>query len=99
MILSGRVAWFDLKKQFGFVKVAGHRDVFLHMSVLKEAGYTFLPAGTTLRFTVDRSNGKPRVAEIHTVDPDTAEAGQPPAVRRKNKGSGSEDDSSPAPSP
>ena len=25
---TGRVAWFDIKKQFGFVKVAGLRDTF-----------------------------------------------------------------------
>jgi cold shock CspA family protein len=83
MILSGRVAWFDLKKQFGFVKSAGRRDTFLHMSVLKTAGYTFLPAGTALRFTVDDSTGKPRVAEIHAIDTSTADPGEPAAVRTK----------------
>ena len=73
MILTGRVAWFDIKKQFGFVKVAGLRDTFLHMAVLKEAGYTFVPAGTTLRFTAGKSAGKPRIDEIHSVDTSTAE--------------------------
>src|SRR3954451_10607108 len=77
MILTGRVAWFDIKKQFGFVKVAGLRDTFLHMAVLKEAGYTFVPAGTTLRFTAGKSAGKPRIDEIHSVDTSTAERGQP----------------------
>jgi len=79
MILTGHVDWFDIKKQFGFVKVAGLRDTFLHMAVLKEAGYTFVPAGTTLRFTA----GKPRIDEIHSVDTSTAERGQPDPVRRK----------------
>src|SRR3954454_11056608 len=77
MVLTGRVAWFDIKKQFGFVKVAGLRDTFLHMAVLKEAGYTFVPAGTTLRFTAGKSAGKPRIDEIHSVDTSTAERGQP----------------------
>jgi CspA family cold shock protein len=75
MILKGRVSWFDLNKQFGFVKVAGHRDVFLHISVLKEAGYAFVPAGTAVRITVDRSTGKPRVAAIHEVDTSKADPG------------------------
>ena len=83
MILTGRVAWFDIKKQFGFVKVAGLRDTFLHMAVLKEAGYTFVPAGTTLRFTAGKSAGKPRIDELHSVDTSTAERGQPDPVRRK----------------
>jgi cold shock protein len=71
------------QKAFGFVKVAGLRDTFLHMAVLKEAGYTFVPAGTTLRFTAGKSAGKPRIDEIHSVDTSTAEEGQPDPVRRK----------------
>ena len=85
MIVSGRAAWFDLTKQFGFVKVKGARDTFLHMSVLKAAGYTFLPAGTTLRFTVELEAGKPRVTAIHEVDPSTAQPGEPEAVIRKRR--------------
>src|SRR5215218_6959003 len=53
MVLRGRVAWFDIKKQFGFVQVPGLRDTFLHMSVLKQAGYAYVPPGTTVRFTVE----------------------------------------------
>jgi cold shock protein len=85
VIVSGSVAWFDVTKQFGFVKVRGGRDTFLHMSVLKAAGYTFVPAGTTLRFTVEVEAGKPRVTEIHEVDLSTAEAGQPEAVVRERR--------------
>ena len=36
---TGTVAWFDLTKQFGFVALSGGGDAFLHMSVLKEAGF------------------------------------------------------------
>jgi CspA family cold shock protein len=80
---TGKITWFDVKKQFGFIKVPGLRDTFLHMKVLKAAGYVFVPAGTTVRFTVDKSDGKPRVAELLAVDTSTAEPGQPEAVRRK----------------
>ena len=83
MILTGRVAWFDIKKQFGFVQVPGLRDTFLHMTVLKQAGYTFVPAGTTLRFTVEVTNNKPRVVELLAVDTSTADLGEPEPVRRK----------------
>jgi cold shock CspA family protein len=40
---NGTVAWFDLKKQFGFVGLSGGGDAFLHMSVLKAAGYVWVP--------------------------------------------------------
>ena len=46
---TGTVAWFDLTKQFGFVALSGGGDAFLHMSVLKEAGYVWIPRGTTLQ--------------------------------------------------
>ena len=50
MTVTGAVAWFDLTKQFGFVALeGGHGDAFLHMTVLKEAGYVWLPRGTTVR--------------------------------------------------
>jgi len=80
MILSGRVAWFDIKKQFGFVSVPGSRDSFLHMTVLKQAGYTFVPAGTTVRFTVEVTKSKPRVVELLTMDTSTANRGEPEPV-------------------
>jgi CspA family cold shock protein len=83
MILTGRVAWFDIKKQFGFVQVPGLRDTFLHMSVLKQAGYTFVPPGTTVRFTVETAQNKPRVVELLSVDTSTADPGEPEPVRRK----------------
>ena len=95
MILTGRVAWFDLKKQFGFVKVPGFRDTFLHMSVLKDAGYTFVPSGTTLRFTVEVLNSKPRVVELLAIDTSTAEPGEPEPVRRKAAPINSDDPSTP----
>lgn len=63
MTVTGTVAWFDQTKQFGFVALeSGHGDAFLHMSVLKEAGYVRLPRGTTVRVRVeqDRSSGWPR---------------------------------------
>jgi cold shock CspA family protein len=46
---TGTVAWFDLTKQFGFVALSSGGDAFLHMTVLKEAGYVWIPRGTTLR--------------------------------------------------
>src|SRR5215211_3695492 len=40
LIANGRVSWFNLGKKYGFVELErGMGDAFLHVSVLKEAGY------------------------------------------------------------
>ena len=81
---TGTVAWFDLTKQFGFVALNGG-DAFLHMSVLKEAGYVWIPRGTTLRVRLENGGGKPRVAEVFEVDPSTARPGENEPILRKPK--------------
>jgi CspA family cold shock protein len=58
MTETGTVAWFDLTKQFGFVALSGGGDAFLHMSVLKEAGYVWIPRGTTLQVRLENGGGK-----------------------------------------
>ncbi|QRM34149.1 cold-shock protein [Microvirga sp. VF16] len=84
MTITGTVAWFDQTKQFGFVALeGGHGDAFLHMSVLKEAGYVWLPRGTTERVRVEMDRGKQRVAEVLEVDPSTARLGENEPILRK----------------
>ena len=86
MTETGTVAWFDLAKQFGFVALSnGRGDAFLHMSVLKEAGYIWLPRGTTVRVRVEEDGRKWRVAEVLEIDTSTARPGENEPVRRKPK--------------
>jgi len=86
MTETGTVAWFDLAKQFGFVALSnGFGDAFLHMSVLKEAGYVCLPRGTTVRVRIEEDRGKQRVAEVLEVDPSTARPGEDEPILRKPK--------------
>src|SRR5215208_6972355 len=81
---NGRVSWFNLGKKFGFVELEGGvDDAFLHVSVLKEAGYVSVPAGTTLRVKVEHERGRQRVVEVLTVDTSTANPGELPPVVRK----------------
>ena len=81
---TGRVSWFNLEKQFGFVKLEGHSgDAFLHMSVLKAGGYYSLPRGTTVQVRVEPERGKHRVIEVLRVDTSTAQHGEPPPLVRK----------------
>jgi len=86
-IASGRVSWFDPTKQFGFVKLHDRMgDAFLHMSVLKESGFYFLPRGTTVQVRVEPDRGKFKVAQVLHVDTSTAQHGEPPAQPRKQTG-------------
>jgi CspA family cold shock protein len=84
MPTKGRVSWFKLDKKFGFVELEdGSGDAFLHMSVLKAAGYVSIPAGTTLVVSVEHEQGRRRVVEVLDVDTSTARPGEPAAVPRK----------------
>ena len=84
---TGTVMWFDLAKKFGFVALSGGGDAFLHMSVLKEAGYVWVPRGTTLRVRTEDGRGKRRVMEVLEVDTGTARPGENAPVLRKAKAS------------
>jgi cold shock protein len=80
------VAWFDLDKQFGFVALSnGSGDAFLHMSVLKAAGYVWVPRGTTLRVRTEDDRGRRRVTDVVEVDTSTARPGEKEAIPRKPK--------------
>ena len=81
---TGRVSWFNLKKQFGFVKLEdGRGDAFLHMSVLKAGGSYSLPRGTTVQVRLEPERGKYRIVEVLHVDTSTARHGEPPPLLRK----------------
>ena len=83
MTAAGTVAWFDLAKQFGFVALSnGYGDAFLHMSVLKEAGYVWLPRETTVQVRIEEDGGKRRVAEVLEVDASTARPGESDPILR-----------------
>lgn len=84
MIASGRVSWFRLDKKFGFVELEGGvGDAFLHVSVLKAAGYVTIPAGTTMRVRVETQADRRRVVEVLSIDTSTALDGEPAPVKSK----------------
>ena len=87
MIATGRVSWFNIDKKFGFVELdGGGEDAFLHVSVLKDAGYVSVPAGTTLRVRLEPERARLRVAEVLDVNTSTARPGEPAPVPRKDGG-------------
>ena len=87
MIISSTVTWFDLDRKFGFVALNGGGDVFLHMSVLKAAGYVWVPRGTTMQVRVEVDQGRPKAVEVLSVDTSTARPGEGEPLLRKPRAS------------
>jgi CspA family cold shock protein len=50
--VDGNVKWYDPKKGFGFVAVAGSKDVFIHRSVLAKEGISELQEGQRIHMRV-----------------------------------------------
>ena len=74
--LRGRVKWFNAVKGYGFVTPEHtHGDVFLHTTVLRQAGYEKLPPGCTVDCFAVRSSKGLQVREILAVDLSTAVEG------------------------
>ena len=71
--IKGTVKWFNAVKGFGFVTPSdGSSDAFLHLSVLRDAGYQELQPGATVTCeAVKRSKGL-QVTRIVDVDSSTA---------------------------
>lgn len=88
--VDGAVKWFNIVKGFGFITPAdGSSDAFLHLSVLRDAGFSALQPGTTVRCeVVPRSKGL-QVTRVLNVDESTAEV--PAPAERPGAGSAAPD--------
>ena len=73
---TARVKWFNPAKGFGFVLPENSdRDVFIHISVVNQAGYESLKEGTTLKCEIGNGNRGQEVKAILSVDESTAVEG------------------------
>lgn len=60
--MTGTVKWFDDRKGYGFIEVAGEADVFVHYSAIDERGYKTLFEGQRVEFEVEQgARGKQAV--------------------------------------
>ena len=76
--MRGTVKWFNAVKGFGFVTPSdGSNDAFLHLSVLRDAGYQELQPGATITCEVCKRAKGLQVTRIVDVDSSTAK----PAAR------------------
>lgn len=76
--MRGTVKWFNAVRGYGFVAPDdGSADVFLHMTVLRNAGYEQLPPGATVECTIARGEKGMQCMSIDNVDTSTATERQP----------------------
>lgn len=71
--LKGTVKWFNVVRGYGFVTPDdGTSDVFLHMTVLRQAGFEQLPPGSTVECVAVKGAKGMQCLTIEAVDTSTA---------------------------
>jgi CspA family cold shock protein len=71
--IRGAVKWFNVVRGYGFVSPEnGTSDVFLHMTVLRQAGYEQLPPGSTIECVAVKGAKGMQCLAIESVDTSTA---------------------------
>lgn len=71
--LRGTVKWFNVVRGYGFIAPDdGTADVFLHMTVLREAGYDNVPPGSTVECEAVKGGKGMQVLSIVELDTSTA---------------------------
>ena len=68
-ILKGKVKWFNGKKGYGFIERDDkEKDVFVHASAVREAGFRFLNEGDSLEFSVEDGDKGPSAVNLKKID-------------------------------
>ena len=78
-MLNGKVKWFSDSKGYGFIEVAGRKDLFVHYSAIQKAGYKSLAEGEDVTFEIEEGNKGPQAAQVVSNAP-AAEAAEPVAA-------------------
>tara|TARA_B100001057_G_C22621539_1_gene860747 strand:- start:2 stop:208 length:207 start_codon:yes stop_codon:yes gene_type:complete len=65
MIKQGKVKWFNGTKGFGFIEVDGEeKDIFVHVSAVKDSGIDKLVEGDTLEFEIEDGKKGPVAVQL-----------------------------------
>ncbi len=69
MAVNGKVKWFNGTKGFGFIaRDDKEKDVFVHISAVKEAGMQTLKEGQKIVFDIDLLPKGPVAVNLATPD-------------------------------
>lgn len=65
---QGTVKFFKAENGYGFIQPKdGSEDVFVHISDLKEAGYTSIEKGNTVEFQKTENRGRIKATDITII--------------------------------
>jgi len=65
MSINGKVKWFNSTKGFGFIEREDkEKDVFVHISAVRNAGMNGLDEGQTLTFEVEEGAKGPNAVNL-----------------------------------
>ena len=68
MSLNGKVKWFTPTKGFGFIEREDkEKDVFVHMSAVRDAGMNGLDEGQALTFEVEDGPKGPNATNLKSA--------------------------------
>lgn len=63
-MLNGKVKWFSDSKGYGFIEVAGRKDLFVHFSAIQKEGYKSLAEGESVSFEIEEGDKGPQAAQV-----------------------------------
>ena len=66
---KGKVTWFDTTKGYGFIAPDdGSKDIFVHISEVKSAGYTSLTKTQTIGYELSTKKGKSYAINLQLIE-------------------------------
>ena len=65
MSIKGKVKWFNGTKGYGFIEREDkEKDVFVHMSAVKDSGVGYLDEGDSLTFEIEEGKKGPSAVNL-----------------------------------
>ena len=66
--MNGKVKWFNGQKGYGFIEREDkEKDVFIHVSALRDAGMKGLEAGQALTFDIEEGPKGPNAVNLQKL--------------------------------
>ncbi|MCI0183458.1 MAG: cold shock domain-containing protein [Acidibacillus sp.] len=62
--MQGTVKWFNGEKGYGFIRVDGDNDVFVHYTAINGDGYRTLEEGQQVEFDIVEGQRGPQAANV-----------------------------------